>query len=297
MTQILVLLLLALVFPAALTAATGDDSVKVSFVNFSSEPMPLYWHNGNDFTQIGTVPPYETMGQTTFEGHRFAYGQDLTEYVVKEHPETKGRSVVPMLPQGIADNDTSVSVLCSTSKGDLRMTIKPTWSPLGAGRFLEMVHARYLDGCALNRVVPKFLTQLGIGAEYEQRTQWRHRNIPDDSPRKVPFQPGTMAYAGSGPNSRSTEFFIVMPDTPQSQLDYFGTNPWETPFGFVHPDDVVNTVGTWHAYGDMPPWGKGPSSQKIYPKDGYDYLKKEFPELDYVETCAIVDGSGVEEEL
>ena len=296
------LLLLALVLlPATLTSAA--DSVKVSFVNFSSAPTPLYWHNGEAFQQVGVLQPYETMMQNTYVGHKFGFGEDYIEYLVKEHPKTPGRDVVPMLLDDEDDDDDltvehpSIDVLCTTTQGDLRITVQPTWSPLGAGRFLELVHAKYLDGCALNRVVPKFLTQLGIGADYEQRKSWRNRNIPDDVPQNIPFRPGTMAYAGSGPNSRSTEFFIVMPETPQSQLDYFGKNPWETPFGFVHEEDVVNTVGAWKAYGDMPPWGQGPNPQKIYPQDGYEYLQKEFPELDYIKTCVILDGAGVEEEL
>ena len=41
-------------------------------------------------------------------------------------------------------------------------------------------------------------------------------------------------------------------------------------------------------YGDMPPWGKGPDPQKIY-GEGYGYLAREFPELDYLETCRVVE--------
>ena len=41
----------------------------------------------------------------------------------------------------------------------LDIMIKPYWSPMGATRFLELVRKGYFDGVALNRVVPKFLTQ------------------------------------------------------------------------------------------------------------------------------------------
>mmetsp|Transcript_32350 Transcript_32350/g.47842 ORF Transcript_32350/g.47842 Transcript_32350/m.47842 type:complete len:114 (-) Transcript_32350:17-358(-) len=111
-----------------------------------------------------------------------------------------------------------------------------------------------------------------------------------------------MAFAGSGPNSRTTELFIVMPETPAGQLSYFGTNPWETPFAhIVDDDDLEQVVGKWYAYGDMPPWGEGPDPQKIYPPNGYDeYLKTEFPDMDYIESCRITTttggGEGTEEE-
>ena len=44
-----------------------------------------------------------------------------------------------------------------------------------------------------------------------------------------------------------------MPGTSQGQLEYFGVNPWETPFGII--DQVEQTaVANWFSYGDMPPW-------------------------------------------
>jgi cyclophilin family peptidyl-prolyl cis-trans isomerase len=162
---------------------------------------------------------------------------------------------------GGMDQSETKKVVCGTTKGDIRINIKPFWSPRGAARFLQLVHKdlRYFDGCALNRVVPGFLTQFGIGADYSQRTEFRVRDIPDDPhlDPPIPFRPGTMSYAGSGRNSRSNEIFIVQPDTPKRQLDYFGgENTWETPFGYVEPDDL-KVVASWHSYGDMTPVSSG----------------------------------------
>ena len=131
-----------------------------------------------------------------------------------------------------------------------------SWSPLGAAHFLHLVKSetQYFNGCAFNRVVPGFLTQFGIGADYEQRTAYRRMTIRDDIPAdpKIPFEPGYMSYAGNGKNSRTTEVFIVMPETHRSQLEYFGVNAWETPFGYVEPEDL-DVVAKWHSYGDMAP--------------------------------------------
>jgi len=47
-------------------------------------------------------------------------------------------------------------------RGDeVRIDVFPEWSPRGAGRFLELVAARFFDGAAMTRVVPRFLTQFG----------------------------------------------------------------------------------------------------------------------------------------
>ena len=142
----------------------------------------------------------------------------------------------------------------------------------------------------MNRVVPKFLTQFGIAADLNLRKKWMEDNLPDDSGGDggMPFRTGHMSFAGSGKNSRTTEVFIVMPGTSHSQLDYFGINQWETPFGYVDPKDVTNVVQEWYSYGDMPPWGKGPDPPLMKAKDGYEYLKRDFPDLSYINKCEII---------
>ena len=163
----------------------------------------------------------------------------------------------------------------------INIAVHPAWSPRGAARFLDLVTTGFFDGVALNRVVPRFLTQFGIGATRwetanpshvpmrvsmphapppsfhlihtpnhptltphpcthapthprdhatprENQRKWRSASIEDDPSVGQPFKPGTLAYAGSGPNSRTTEMFVVMPGTPAGQLQHFGTNPWET---------------------------------------------------------------------
>ena len=38
--------------------------------------------------------------------------------------------------------------------------------------------------------------------------------------------------------------FIARPDTASSQLQYFGTNAWETPFGYVE-EESFPVVSAW----------------------------------------------------
>jgi len=224
----------------------------------------------------------------------------------------------------------TVIVECGTTEGTIRINVKPFWSPRGAARFLELIdmsnsiHTNtannnnnnnnptdptanastdddtktpsYYDGCALNRVVPKFLTQFGISRDYKLRTKYRMDTILDDDALSIPFKPGYMSYAGSGPNSRTTEVFVVMPDTPQSQLNYFGENSWETPFGYVEEKYLDDVVSKWYSdYGDMGPWGNGPNPQKIYEKGGYDkYLKEKFTSMSYIRDCVILSEEDIE---
>ena len=47
------------------------------------------------------------------------------------------------------------------------------------------------------------------------------------------FAEGMLSFAGSGKDSRGSEMFFVMPGCPPEQLNAFGSNSWETPFGRV----------------------------------------------------------------
>jgi cyclophilin family peptidyl-prolyl cis-trans isomerase len=273
--------LLHLIFFILIKICAASDA-RISFVNFSTDVVILYWQNVNDeadLVEVGSLVPYASFKLDTFIGHSFVYEIDGVHSTVGVEKED---SIVTMGP-------TNILVECSTSTGDIHALIKAKWSPHGAARFLELVDIDYFTGCALNRVVPGFLTQFGISADYQIRTAWRMKNIPDDKPLDIDFKRGYMSYAGSGEDSRSTEVFIVMPDTSEEQLSHFGENSWETPFGFVDMGDAfVEVVNKWYPYGDMPPWGDGPDSQRIYMEDGYRYLKKKFPLLSYIQQCKIV---------
>lgn len=267
---------------------TLAEEVHVSFVNFSEEPIDLFWFDESSHTEteVEHLVPYIEYTHNSAVGHTFVYYfLDERHTVLVEHEN---------MTHAIGYD--TVKVLCSTSTGDLRVLVKPVWAPRGAGRFLELVQRHYFDGCGLTRVVKDFLTQFGIGADYEMRTEYETATIKDDVPQGIAFRPCYMSYAGSGADSRSNEVFIVMPDASDEQLSYFGSeNPWETPFGYVEPDSFA-TVQGWYEYGDMPPWGSGPDPQRIYDEDGYEYLKRDFPKLSYINECRIISSESADDE-
>jgi peptidyl-prolyl cis-trans isomerase A (cyclophilin A) len=288
--------LLAIVFLALVVSIRASEDAQFGIANVSEEVVSLFWIPPEDPDhpiKVGEIPPGEGVRMDTFVGHAFLYEVDGQRHIA---------SVESTRQPAVVIGPTHFQVECTTTTGTLHAHILPEWSPFGAARFLQLVNIGYFDGCALNRVVPNFLTQFGISKDYEMRTSFHSETILDDDPIEgIHFQPGYMAYAGSGPNSRTTEMFIVMPNARASQLQAFGNNPWETAFGYVEPQDVESVVSKWYAYGDMPPWGTGPDPQNIYREDGYEYLKTSFPEMSYIEKCAIVSsdygGASEEEEL
>eukprot|EP00242_Pyramimonas_sp_CCMP2087_P006032 CAMPEP_0198225514 /NCGR_PEP_ID=MMETSP1445-20131203/101393_1 /TAXON_ID=36898 /ORGANISM="Pyramimonas sp., Strain CCMP2087" /LENGTH=198 /DNA_ID=CAMNT_0043905049 /DNA_START=234 /DNA_END=827 /DNA_ORIENTATION=- len=177
-----------------------------------------------------------------------------------------------------------VLVRCETTKGPIRIDVHPDWAPLGAQRFLELVNTRFFDDVGLTRVVKGFLVQFGIAADPHVQQQWNAKgNIQDDPNIGTAVKRGTMAYAGSGKNSRSTQIWISF--QPSSGL---GTQPWEVPFGQVHEDDMA-VVDSWYSgYGDMSAFGGRGPDQGRQQQQGNGYLKS-FPELDYIKSCAVVD--------
>jgi len=122
---------------------------------------------------------------------------------------------------------------------------------------------------------------LSYSSDQELQTMSR-TPIPDDempSPR-IPFEIGTISFAGSGDDSRTSHLFIAY-----KAISQFGENEWETPVGKVTKgmEDVV--AAFYSGYGDMPPWGKGPEQQPIY--DGPKYIEDNFPLLDKFTTCTV----------
>jgi cyclophilin family peptidyl-prolyl cis-trans isomerase len=66
----------------------------------------------------------------------------------------------------------------------------------------------------LTRVVPGFLVQFGIAADPRVQQQWNARsNIQDDPMIGTLVKRGTLAYAGSGKNSRGTQIWIAFQDS------------------------------------------------------------------------------------
>jgi peptidyl-prolyl cis-trans isomerase A (cyclophilin A) len=267
--------------------ASNTNAFEVVFQSFHREvDLDVFWLNTVNMEEVhvGTIRPGKQVRLVDVdEGHVFTIRNPLDgTQIVRTALE---RSPYFLLhPQ--SDRGGFVRVQCTLkNKNLLNIDVHPKWSPRGAGRFLEMVESDFFTGVALSRVIPAFLTQFGISPRGVVP-----ESIKDDVPSKhTPnFKPGTLSFAGNGPDSRTSEVFIVMPETPQFQLKAFGMNPWETPFGRLSDVSSQVTLTKLRSYGDMPPFGNGVSHSRMY-REGYSFLKREYPDLDYLQECHIVD--------
>lgn len=118
----------------------------------------------------------------------------------------------------VLEDSGGVVVVCNSTQGSFRIILsKPAEVPIGSTRFLELVDAGVFTNVALFRVVKGFLVQFGIAPTATALTYWRNRGaIQDDSkPSETvsTFLRGSVSFAGSGPNSRTTNLFIAYKDS------------------------------------------------------------------------------------
>jgi peptidyl-prolyl cis-trans isomerase A (cyclophilin A) len=168
-------------------------------------------------------------------------------------------------------------VKCTTTKGPITIQVNYAWAPLGAQRFMELVRDGFYTNIAFYRCVQGFLTQFGI-SDNPAKAHWHFEQIRDDPNLHLGIRKHYVSFAGGGPHSRSTQIFIAFED-----LDFLGKDPWETPFAVVIAGfDAVSQLYT--GYGDIDSFGKGPNQRKVF-SEGNDYIRKEFPQIDFLDSC------------
>ena len=166
-----------------------------------------------------------------------------------------------------------------TTKGKFTIEVTRSLSPNGADRFYNLVRSGYFNDVAFFRVIPGFMCQFGIHGDPNVSAKWREANIADD-PVKGSNTRGTVTFATAGPNTRSTQLFINFGNNVN--LDGMGFSP----FGKVTEGmDVVDKING--EYGEGAHGGRGPNQGRVQ-MEGNTYLKKDFPNLDYIKSATIV---------
>jgi cyclophilin family peptidyl-prolyl cis-trans isomerase len=172
-------------------------------------------------------------------------------------------------------------VRLETTKGSIVIECFRSWAPHGADRFHELVTSGYYDDAAIFRIRPKTWAQFGIAGTPYLAQAWRTRAIPDD-PFKQPNVRGTVAFAWAVPNGRTTQVFINLRDN----RDPHDKEPF-VPFGrVIEGIDVADAL--FDEYGEAAGGGIRAGKQDPVFQGGNEYLKKNFPKLDYIKTARVV---------
>jgi len=172
-------------------------------------------------------------------------------------------------------------VCLETSKGKISIEVHRDWSPHGADRFYNLVRAGYYDDTRFFRVIQGRWAQFGINGDPKISNVWRARTIPDD-PRIESNVRGTVAFAFSVPNGRTTQVFINLKDNRATHDAEF------MPFGRIvegmEAADVLNAE-----YGESAGGGIRGGKQGPLFEGGNPYLQENFPRLDSIFRATVID--------
>ena len=164
------------------------------------------------------------------------------------------------------------------TSGKVLIEVHREWAPRGADRFYQLIKANFFAGAKVFRVVPGFVVQWGINANPAVEKAWRggDANIKDDKVKKSNGK-GTVSFATSGPDTRSTQLFINLGNN--YNLDDMGFSPIGR---VVHGMSTVEKM--YSGYGENP-------DQNRITNEGNQYLDAEFPKLTAFTTTSIVGGT------
>mmetsp|Transcript_81768 Transcript_81768/g.243864 ORF Transcript_81768/g.243864 Transcript_81768/m.243864 type:complete len:274 (-) Transcript_81768:41-862(-) len=194
-------------------------------------------------------------------------------------PPTEWRSAEAMAMDCASPE--AVMVQLSTTKGPILIKVVPSWSPLGAQRFLQLVDEGFYGDIAIYRAINGGLLQFGVVQGADPRSS-RYPKLPDDKLVGIPYAEGVVSFAAAGPGTRKNTVCIMKADfRTQLGKGALGTPSTETPFGMVCPESMA-TMHSITCLGDIPQCGgKGPDPGKLETL-GNQYIRTEFPTCDFV---------------
>jgi len=160
----------------------------------------------------------------------------------------------------------------NTSKGALVLEVHRDWAPMGADRFYNLVKNGFFNDVRFFRVIDGQLAQFGMHGDPAVQEAWRDAVIADDPVRHGNTR-GTVSFASRGPNTRTTQLFINLRDN--TAYDRLGFAPIAE---VVSGMEVVDRL--YADYEERP-------EQPLIDSEGNTYLKREFPNLDYIQKAEI----------
>jgi homoserine O-acetyltransferase len=159
-----------------------------------------------------------------------------------------------------------------TSKGDFVMEVHRDWAPIGADRLYNLVRTGFYDDSRFYRIRAGFIAQFGLPGDPAVTAVWYDRAMPDD-PVVESNTRGFVAYAMTGPDTRTTQLYINLADN--SRLDDQGFAPIGR---IIEGMDVVDRL--YAGYDETAGGGMRGGKQGKIRSGGNAHLDAEFPNLD-----------------
>ncbi|MGA2542061.1 MAG: peptidylprolyl isomerase [Verrucomicrobiota bacterium] len=163
-------------------------------------------------------------------------------------------------------------VRVQTSIGDFVIQASRAWAPHGVDRFYHLVRAGFFDDSRFFRVDANCIAQFGIPGRPEIAALWQNQTMPADPPKSSNLR-GTLGYAMTAPDQRTTQLYINLKDNPQNDAEGFA------PIGrVVEGMDIVDRL--YSGYGEASGGGMRAGRQARLFAEGNAWLDRDFPKLD-----------------
>jgi peptidyl-prolyl cis-trans isomerase A (cyclophilin A) len=167
-----------------------------------------------------------------------------------------------------------------TSKGSFVIEATRDWSPLGVDRLYNLTRTGFFDNSRLFRIRANYIAQFGIAGDPMIAKTWQHRSFPDDAVKQSNLR-GYVAYAMTGPNTRTTQIYVNLKDN--TNLDAQGFSPIGK---VVEGMDVVDKF--YSEYGESSGGGMRTGKQDKMFEEGNVFLDREFPQLDKLKSARVL---------
>ena len=189
-------------------------------------------------------------GASTTGGGGQVCGPDVTvpdEVVVGTKDPTGGVFTLDQALEDLPEGPGPLRAIITTDLGELSCELRPDVVPISVANFVGLARGRrpwrdpkaghwvkraFYDGLIFHRVIPAFMIQGGDplgtgmgGPGYKF----------DDELAGLHHEPGTLAYANSGPNTNGSQFYVTEVKTDWLDADY-------TIFGLCTPVNVVTSI-------------------------------------------------------
>jgi len=160
----------------------------------------------------------------------------------------------------------TVNVLIETTKGNIELELFASDAPKTVANFTGLAEQGYYNGVIFHRIAKNFVIQGGDSTGTGMGGRSIYGKVFDDEldPNTPSYQAGylrgTVAMANRGPNTNTSQFFIMLNDIPQMPKAY-------TIFGKVMKGmDVVDSIAAVPIIPQMGPMDGKPKADIVMKK-------------------------------
>ncbi|MCW2277982.1 peptidylprolyl isomerase [Heliophilum fasciatum] len=199
---------------------------KTAYLNGQAVTMPTAPVIQNDRTMVPLAFVSQTLGadvlwrQTPFTIRISTKGPDPAK-IASRNGQYKSAPVMKI------DAKKKYVAEVETNRGTFKIQLLAADAPQTVNNFVFLAREGFYDGVRFHRIIKDFMIQTGDplgngmgGPGYK---------FKDELPAKIPYAPGVVAMANSGPNTNGSQFFIGNGE----QVTYLNENPNYTVFGQV----------------------------------------------------------------